>query len=649
MGLLYTRAIKKNKNLMAKVDKPMTPEAYMELLDYTASVDLVQSMEARGDFKFKGIFALFNSIMDWTNKFPTNGILPTMEQLARDTGIPHEKLKEYMDEMLGLGSSKDRMIFSMPALDYVTSPEPGLVQMTVYCRPTKADGTSVKRYVLTYVEKNVGAIQKWISSKSTNQGMEYSEYISQYIEKGRLPDSQAGAEIARLFYFNQNLSAEMKKIIYVLHARPAIQRLIEIGQLVLLPDRNSADSMNYRGVFYSDQAQIQERMTTLVNYFSNNISPVPVSGADNQSELNEALRVFDDARMASLPAGHKQVVYEIKILQPKVQKLIQEESSRKESESLEKFIDDLAKAGRIVDLERIKNVDEETLDKIPSISSVLYAEFPMQGRVAPLVLHKNAVMPAVKQARDVFDRIGDDMELRILISMGVEKLLDEEHLKAFHSTEQRMLFMKLPWFVRLWRSLFGHSKISPAEAAKAKKDMMAKTTEEKIRLQTVEAKKAQKKLASERIKSSSSSSYEPPPSEQMQAEDQEKALERIENEEKVKAIIVCLDKAWDEGAMPNRTFLLENFPEFTEDTLILFLKKYARKEILSFRINHDKPEYVWPFLITKRYLKQKGKSLLSKYSAMADKQRNASMPNQEQFDVATSLEDFLGRVLPKLS
>ena len=643
----------KQERDMGRAEKQITPESAMELLDYTTSLDLVQAMEARGDFKYKGIFALFNNIYEWTNRFSSNGILPTIEQLARDTNIPFERIREYMDELLGLGSSKEKMVYSMPALDYATTPEPSIIQMIVFCRPTKADGTSAKRYVHAYVDKNVQAIQKWITSKSPAQGLEYSEYITQYIEKGRLPDSQAGAEIARLFYSNQNLSPEMKKITYVLHARPAIQRLIETGHLLLLPEKGGSDAINYRGVFYSNKQQLDERMRVLVTFFSNTISPVPVSSSENYSELNEALRLFDESRMSSLPVGHRQVVYEIEILLPKVQKLIQEESSRKENENLEKFLEDLAKAGRVVDLDRTKNLDEEVKDKIPSISSVLYSEYPLQGRVAPLVLHKQAIVPAVKQAKDLFERTGDDTELRILISLGIEKFLDEEQLKAFQAIEQRMLFMQLPWFVKLWRSLFGNAKIRPHEAAKVKKEIESKTLEQKIKMQTVEAKRAQKKLASERMKSSSSSSssssFEPPPKEMLQEEDQEKALERIENEEKLKLVIVELDKSWDSGAMPNRLFLLEKFPEFNEDSLILFLKKYARKEILSFRINHDKPEYVWPVLISKRYLKQKGKSLLAKYTALADKQRNAAMPNQELFDVANSMEEFLGRILPKLS
>ena len=636
---------------MARVEKALTPENSMELLDYTTAADQVQAMEARGDFKYKGIYALFNAIHEWTNRFSSNGILPTVEQLTRDSNIPIERVKEYIHELLGLGSSKDRIIFSMPVLDYVSTPEHALVQMTVFCRPTKADGTSAKRYVQSYVEKNVQAIQKWISQKTFSQGLGYSEYLAQYIEKGKLPDSQAGAEIARLFYLNQELSPEMKKIIYVLHARPVIQRLIETGHLLLLPEKGSTGVVNYRGVFYNSKPHLEERMRTLVTYFSNSISPVPVSGAENYADLNDALRLFDETRMASLPVGQRQVVYEIILMLPRVQKMIQEESSRKENEYLEKFLEDLARAGRMVDLSRTKNVSEEILSKIPAISSVLYTDYPLQGQIAQMALHKKSIIPAIKQARDQFERTGDDTELRILMDMGVEKYIDEEQLKSFQLIEKRMLFNKLPWFARLWRSLFGNAKISPEEAARVKKELLSKTEEEKIKLQTVEAKRAQKKLASERMKSSSSpssSSFEPPPKEMLQQEDQEKALERIENEEKLKSIIIDLDKAWDEGQMPNRLFLLEKFPEFTEDALILFLKKYARKEIISFRINHDKPEYVWPFLITKRYIKQKGKSMYAKYAALADKQRNAAMPNQEQFDIATSLEDFLGRILPKL-
>lgn len=113
-------------------------------------------------------------------------------------------------------------------------------------------------------------------------------------------------------------------------------------------------------------------------------------------------------------------------------------------------------------------------------------------------------------------------------------------------------------------------------------------------------------------------------------------------------MVTELDHAWDKNMLPNRNFLIEKYPIFNEETIINFLKKYGRTEILSFRIMHEKPEYLWPILISRRYVKAKGKAMLAKAKHDADEQRKAMMPNQEKFDIATALEDFLNRILPKM-
>ena len=112
-------------------------------------------------------------------------------------------------------------------------------------------------------------------------------------------------------------------------------------------------------------------------------------------------------------------------------------------------------------------------------------------------------------------------------------------------------------------------------------------------------------------------------------------------------MIGILDEAWQRGELPNRESLLPHFPELDENLLIAFLKKHGRKDIFSYRIHHDKPEYQWPVLISKQYIRKNGRKLLEKAKAEADTQRKASMPNQEKFDIASALEDFLNRLMVK--
>jgi len=134
-------------------------------------------------------------------------------------------------------------------------------------------------------------------------------------------------------------------------------------------------------------------------------------------------------------------------------------------------------------------------------------------------------------------------------------------------------------------------------------------------------------------------------------QDIEKSKEKMELEEQARQnldrISKILDEAWDRKELPNRTHVLEQLKDFDEDSLVMFLKKHGRKEIYSFRVRNDDPKYVWPILISKKYIQRHGRRLYKEAIEAADKQRNASMPNQEKFDVATAQEDFFGRIFAR--
>ena len=85
-----------------------------------------------------------------------------------------------------------------------------------------------------------------------------------------------------------------------------------------------------------------------------------------------------------------------------------------------------------------------------------------------------------------------------------------------------------------------------------------------------------------------------------------------------------------------------------EDELMFFMKKYCIHKVYSFFIKIDKPEYVWPFFITRRYLRRNGKKMLANVRDEMKVQRAALMPNQERYDVLTHIEGFLEKVLPKI-
>ncbi|MCB1167457.1 MAG: hypothetical protein KDK33_14955, partial [Leptospiraceae bacterium] len=310
------------------------------------------------------------------------------------------------------------------------------------------------------------------------------------------------------------------------------------------------------------------------------------------------------------------------------------------------------------------NWDEDQIQTLQSNPSVLYADIPRGSRLVPYVLHKENLDPAIKAARELLDQKGEDLEVHILSEMGAERYLDGERLKAFEGLEQRSLFKMLPWFRRMWRSLFGGRKLKKHEMALLKNQLRREFEQEKARIQKSEARRKQKELVEERLKGESEAqkAEKKPESRKIETasvddpkgliqKDIEKTKEKLELDEQVRhnldRISKILDEAWDRKELPNRTHVLENLKDFDEDGLIMFLKKYGRKEIYSFRVRNEDPKYVWPILISKKYIQRHGRRLYKEAIEEADKQRAASMPNQEKFDVFTAIEDFFGRIFAR--
>ncbi|HNF26427.1 MAG TPA: hypothetical protein PKV80_18280, partial [Leptospiraceae bacterium] len=67
-------------------------------MEYAPSMQSVQSMESR-DFQNKGIFKLFTSISEWTDKYLANKALPNIDQLAREVGLEREKVEAFIQEL----------------------------------------------------------------------------------------------------------------------------------------------------------------------------------------------------------------------------------------------------------------------------------------------------------------------------------------------------------------------------------------------------------------------------------------------------------------------------------------------------------------------------------------------------------------------
>ena len=654
-----------NDAIVSDQDIKAAVASHLEVLEFTPASDLVQQLEARGDFKFKGIFGLFNNIHQWTDKFQGNSILPTTESLTKDVKLPEDKLREYLTELMGRGSSNAKLVFAMPAVDY--APGSGLRKMVVYCRPGKKDGTSVSRFVSSYVEKNHAALVKWLQSRKPRSGGPFRDLLADQIANGHLNRSMAGNEISSLFYSDLEKTNPERRIAYQIYAKPVIERLLKSGQLLLLQGGLAGHTV--RAIYFNNKTEMEERFRVLASIFLKEVmgqSVENMSEALDPANIKDSIASIDRSKFESLSHGHRQAVMEVSLLAPRMESIIKETEEAKKQESLESIMENLVKAASVVNLDQMRDVNADTKSTLLSVTSVLNANFPIRGKLYDFVLHKNVLPDAIKHARDLFDKVGDPVEVQILAAMNVDQHLDKDQLKAFMDLEQRVLFTQLPFLIRFWRSLFGSGKLAPAEMAKIKQKVIKEQMDAKVKIQTEEARQAQKKLVSERLakkkkeessaagssggggESSGGSRAVAPPSPEEAAETAAEEAEKQANVDETLAQMTCiLDSAWAAGEFPNRTSLLQNFPEMDENTLIHFLKRHAVKEILSFRVRYEKPEYQWPILISKNYLRKNGRAMLSKAKKDADTQRNATMPNQEKFEVATAIEDFLTRILAK--
>ncbi|MEQ9364011.1 MAG: hypothetical protein RIF32_07205, partial [Leptospirales bacterium] len=590
--------------------------------------------------------------------FASRGILPSYEQIARDSEMPEERVQQYLSELMGRGQSDARLVFAMPALQFIAGANAGISSMPVFCRPTQSEGTTARKYLQTYNEKNLSALVKWIDGRGAPNQAKFRDYLTQAIQAEKLRETQARNEIVKYFYTSLDDTPERRKLAYSLFARPVLQKLVDTKKLLLIKSQ-APNGRPISGVFYPGTAETDARLQILGDYYFHHI--IREGGEFSTERLQQSLATIDAGRYEGMSEGQRQVVEELFLLAPTVSRQRKEAAETEKKKGLEEALDMLGKFPRVVEAAVMRNVSDTTLQALKGVNGVLSAEFPHRGTLTDFYLHKSCVADAIKAAREAFDNGGDDAQVRILSAMGLEKYLDKDQYKAFLDLEQRVLFQQVPLLQKLWRMLFGRTKLDQKEVVKIKRKIQAELDKEKERLREREAKQAQKKLATERLqaegdvadeakdraKDSSNASYEPP-----EPEDPEAVKEKLQKDEEaknqLKKIVDIIDEAWSKGMHPNRTYLIEKLGNMTEDELIMFLKKYGRKEVLSFRVRSEKEEYIWPILITRRYLRRNGKALSSKITEQANKQRNAKMPDQEKFNVASSIEDFLGRVLPKL-
>ncbi|EQA35887.1 hypothetical protein LEP1GSC047_0563 [Leptospira inadai serovar Lyme str. 10] len=653
---------------------PQSPE--LKVADYNSTLQLAQALEARGDFQYKGIYKLVLIVADWTEKFVANKILPTTEQIARELTLDKERVFAYLKE--ATSRHNPPLIKKISMVDYDPTGDlsdgkliaSSLRLMTVFARPSQADAGSSHRYVEGVNQTSFTSIQRWIKDRRKFPGTEnFQKWIWECIDANRLSETYASSEIGGLFQDLYDTTPALKQTTINIHLKPVLKRLVDSKNLYFFRNERALSPGNRSVFYYNVQDEIIARLELYKKYLKDKIIPelqrIGVLGNFSQEELNNTRALAVQVLPFLSPAYGDQ-----KTAMEELLALIhfeEEEKEKKEKEEkkakLSELLDYVKSANRLVDLNYLRFRGEPIEDEIRNLiinhEMILHAEFADKKSMYDFVLHKDCIQGAIENAKRVLSATGNDSEIRVLGKMNIKDFLESrEAAGQFEKLEYSSLFKYLPFFTRFWRSLFGNNNMVhrfEAEAIRArlaaeqnKRVLEAKTRaaqEEKLRI--AEKRVKEKDEAESGAKTKAAGVFAPGEEAVMTRSGEQEADPQAKK--MLSSVLDILDAAWAGGEYPDRNYLLTMLgADADENTLLNFLKKNAKKEIHSFMVRNQEEKYTFPILITRRFLKKNGRSLLDKAKKIVDEQKVAGMPEQEKFDFYISFEDFLNRTLAKI-
>lgn len=650
----------------------------IRVIDYNAALQLIQGLEAR-DFSYKGIHKSFLVISDWTEKYISNRALPNKEQLMRDVNLEEEQADKLIHELAF--KHNPPLVKKIISIEYdptknTKSPflSKILTRNIVYARPTNMDAGSAQRYINGMNEHSVASITSGFKNKRNRfTGKAFKDFLFSKIEANKIHETYASFDLNDLFKCNYDITREQKEASQEYHLKPVLQKLVDQKVLIAFTNDKTPNAQNKRIFLYNIKDEIIERIEIYVEYMKAHIIPgmqkLGIVSDFSEEEYKEfghlaadLLRYVDDAY-----ADQKTLLEELVILSNFYENYHEDLKKGELKEKIDEILKLLINAGKLIDVNNIringKSLDKEMIPNIIAHESILYAEYSdAKDNYFEFILHKDSLNQAVKMAKKEFQITGNDTYLRVLERMNAKNLLSNEDKKELERLEQESLFKYLPFLVRMWRTIFGNISLKPEEIKMLKKEQeegqkkrimeskMKVIQKEKTRIAEERMKKENKK--DENVTQKFADALKTDPQSAAPPADPDATVFGDMNEEEakelLKGILKILDSAWEEGIFPDREYLVKELgANISEEEVIGFLKKFANKEVLSFKIKTKLEKYNWPILISKQYIKRRGGVLLDKAKKATDEQRKAKMPNQEKYDVYTSLEDFLERLINK--
>ncbi|EMI66952.1 hypothetical protein [Leptospira noguchii] len=651
--------------------EPQSPE--LKVADYNTALQLTQSLEARNDFQYKKIHKLLLVVSDWTDKFLANKVLPNVDQLSKELSLDKDKTLQFLKELCTKYNppiiKKICMVDLNPKGDMSDGTIESCLKMnSVFARPQLADASTSHRYVEGINQLTFNSISRWIRENRTSLGKnEFIKRIHSAILENKLSSTYASTEIGNLFKDPFDVNPELKQITINIHLKPVLKKLVEQKVLFFFRNEQALNPGNRSVFYYNIHAEILNRIEAYKIFLMDNIVPelqkIGAIGVLSDEEKENTRSLVNSIMPYLSPAyGDQKTAMEELMVMLHVEEEDKEKKEKEEKKvKLGEIVDYIKSANRLVDLNflrfRGQQIEEEIRTLVANHDQILHTEFADKNTLYHYVLHKLAVSGAIEAARKIFASTGNDNEIRILDRMRIKDFIEDKELAtAFDKLELSSLFKYLPFFTRLWRNIFGNVTVHKSEADQIKAHNTIELNKKIIEVRSKKIQEDATKLAEKRLKEKDAKELAEKNVRKQQTTNlkQEKTQTTFkevdpQNAKLLERVLDILDDYWSNQQYPDRNILLyEMDGEIDEDGLINFLKKFGKNDIYSFMVRNQEDKYTFPILITKRFLKKKGKELLDKVSSIIDEQKNASMPDQDLFDFCISLEAFLRKTLPKI-
>ncbi|EMO42762.1 hypothetical protein [Leptospira noguchii] len=651
--------------------EPQSPE--LKVADYNTALQLTQSLEARNDFQYKKIHKLLLVVSDWTDKFLANKVLPNVDQLSKELSLDKDKTLQFLKELCTKYNppiiKKICMVDLNPKGDMSDGTIESCLKMnSVFARPQLADASTSHRYVEGINQLTFNSISRWIRENRTSLGKnEFIKRIHSAILENKLSSTYASTEIGNLFKDPFDVNPELKQITINIHLKPVLKKLVEQKVLFFFRNEQALNPGNRSVFYYNIHAEILNRIEAYKIFLMDNIVPElqkigAIAVLSDEEKENTRSLVNSIMPYLSPAYGDQKTAMEELMVMLHVEEEDKEKKEKEEKKvKLGEIVDYIKSANRLVDLNflrfRGQQIEEEIRTLVANHDQILHTEFADKNTLYHYVLHKLAVSGAIEAARKIFASTGNDNEIRILDRMRIKDFIEDKELAtAFDKLELSSLFKYLPFFTRLWRNIFGNVTVHKSEADQIKAHNTIELNKKIIEVRSKKIQEDATKLAEKRLKEKDAKELAEKNVRKQQTTNlkQEKTQTTFkevdpQNAKLLERVLDILDDYWSNQQYPDRNILLyEMDGEIDEDGLINFLKKFGKNDIYSFMVRNQEDKYTFPILITKRFLKKKGKELLDKVSSIIDEQKNASMPDQDLFDFCISLEAFLRKTLPKI-